>query len=561
MRTMKVIHKPISTAAVWTALQQLTQKLPRVQLIWTPLPARAATGQHRVRRLASGDLTISIRGSANHSTIYAIRTLRIELGQQVVLSALIVVALMLALLLQGRNQLSQLNRLVHQQGKPLIRGNELALDIAVLPFSVVDASPQCAEIAEDIGASLAEKIRRSLASLDFPVNLWTPQQIDWTSPREFARIDEGVAAFAKERGVEVAIYGTVTCAPSHTSVATNFYTSLGGFGYVPELVGALALSPAVEPARMDAHVNLNVFERDIDEKAQILARIASGLWLYTENAPAHYQTVAELFEQALKFAGSDPQAKGILHYLLGSAYLSAILNTCDRRVDFEALQSARKHLEQAILEWPEFAPAYLARGSIALITALQTYSGAVSGQADSLLEEAKSWLERAARAPFKPDAAYFEHRIALMRARIAIAEHDISSLPLESSTLISSAESYLSSVLANDVTMPRDELLAELLAQAHTMAGHLSNMRQEVDAAIEHYTRTMQLAKRNIELRSESAANLAEILSQRNRACEAARYFELSTQTSCPERQSKYVLDARDLQLRCRLEGDQTVMH
>ncbi len=559
------VSRKTTTALARQFLAWLRQRLPRVILVWKPVQSaqKQTDKRRRAKAVVRGDLTIAIQGSANRSKIFAAHTIHVDSSSKVAAIAPLVTAAIGVVIVALVVRLNQsVDAVQDAQAGLLEEGSSAVLDIAVLPLQAASGQPACQALAQDISARLAQQMQRALESTsqgdEFAVKLWGPAQIRWQAPAKADHLDQAVTQLAEKRRLDVVTYGVIACDGAGVSAALQFHTSPSYLAaFAPEMAGAFSFDPINAPAQFaESQASLREFERKVEARVETIIETAKGISYYAQNRPESYLKASEIFARALaSLPQADARTKAILHYMLSNAYVGAASDPCGR-TDLGLLRRAKDEIEQSLAHWSQFAPAHITRSGILLAIASQTHSGAVNTPISDFIKEVEQSLDNASAAEFKPAGAFVEERIAIYRAYLAIIKHDIAGLEARTSPLLDAAESSLQLVLDKDTPSLDDAVLVDLAARAHAIKGHISHLRENPNAAIEHYTRSLQLAQKDLELKSESARNLTTLFIQNNRVCEAAFYAELGARTRCEEGKLASIQSALDLMQMCRLERD-----
>lgn len=521
----------------------------------------------------TGDVNLTVHGSASRSFLFAVRNLNIYTSWQIVAAlALIGLALFVVLFSFGQ-RLDTLN-LDKPELPKLSKGDNIMLDVAVLPFasSGGTADAACAQFAQKLSASLAHMTDERLKSptqtqglpglLSAGIVIWRPEQIDVQTPTPGNATHDWMARFARDRGVDLVIYGLVDCADgagtgTHDGntirVSPQFYVGPDYFKHAPELVGSYdfgAFSRAID--RTSDSTAMDAVRQELLDRAAAIVTLGQGFELYAHDKHADYLKAAEIFEAVLAAETiQDQRGLAMLHYMLGNAYMRSSTSDCgDILPDYMRL--AEHHFLLAVNAEPEFASAYVGLGSI-----MSQWALASLGNPDVItgfLARGEAYYTHATNARISPAGANIVVRVMLSRAQARVIQHDM--IDTNNTALLEEAEALLNQIILRFVAAEDGALaIRSTTAHAYSLLGDVYLQQDKKEAAQDAYYKAQQLAK-DSKLRADIALRISDIATEASDACEAARQLQFMLDTVCVTDRADYVVRAQDAQYFCKVNYD-----
>lgn len=517
----------------------------------------------------AGDVNLVIKGSANRSILFAAKAVHFHgatlLGFAIPATVLFLVGAFAALLFYFNGRTTNNNK---PAMRPLFKGTQYALDLAVMPFKVAaEADAACIDLAATLSNNIAEmtesKVKEQAAQEGRSPNfaVWSPEQVKAGSNRpENYPEEQAVARFATEREVDIVLYGTVSCSNGQITVDPQFYVGANYFKHAPELVGSYPFGTFSTPIqKVTDSIALDEIKRELSNRASSIARIGQGFEYYARGTAESYQNAAKIFEDIIKSnATAGKRVQAVLHYMLGNAYLRASRDDCDGVVD-DMLRKSEENYQLAIVKEPQFASAYIGLGNIQS----QWASNAGTEEIDAMrgyLAKAEEYYLAALNARISPTNANIDIRVALSRAQVKIIEHDLVEVDSENAgALLDAAESYLNTVVARFTNNSEAaSTMKSTTAYAYYMLGRVHIARGDDERAVENLRKAAALAQEP-HLRTDIAMEIADLQKMTGDACDVANQYKVAVTTSlCSADRVSFAIQAQDFQAHCKLQLDGT---
>ncbi len=351
-------------------------------------------------------------------------------------------------------------------------------------------------IGVEFGSTLKRRLEENLAELrqdtDVSIDVWGPAEVGSVSGRTSAELDGSAQMLAQEVGADLLVYGMIEANQPTWHITPTFYISPDYFfrdAY--EVIGQDRLgSPFPAPGQPKA-VRVKLMNDEASPRGRMLASLALGMTYYVTH---DFETALSIFEEALLDAQhwGDPAAQKLLYLLLGNSALSIFNSQPDQ---FELLDEAEHHYNNAKSLDQDYARAYIGLGSVAYLHALRPARESANQAAMDfgLLEASSGYYLKAVDYALEPDLAHVEEKASMWLGQNYFAEAFAKNYPDLTETVFLLSEEKFNQVIQAYNDHP-DEVLRSLAAEAHARKGLIYRQTGRKAECIAEYGEALKLS-------------------------------------------------------------------
>ena len=532
-----MIKFPISMKRL---LNQMTAALSRWFDSGAVKSRRAGKSGHRV-----GGISLRIGGSVNKSIVIAARDVVLQPGVGVGLGVTLVAGLgFLMIALAGLGAIQLNNKMAR-----FVQGDDLKLDLVILPLEPAGTNDVCAQRGEDISNQIATSVSRQLQlselnDVSTGILVWGPAQVERLQVAAGQSYEQAVEAFALAKQADIVLYGSVQCDAQTITVYSHFYLAASDDKEMLNLLGAYDFDPLTSniSERYDrvAAARIDTF---LSDRAYIVVLLSQAFQYYNHHTQEDYLKAAELLERADKLSAGAPLL-AMVQVFIGNAYTRAATDDCSNRIDGALLTAAVEHYTQAIQFDPQSARAYLGLGIAMNSFALRETD---LWQAQQYVNMARDYLTMAHRNLSYPLNKVLEWYIRFADVQSRLIEHDITADPQVQVLLLREADNQAHQFIEQyEQHGAANKLQLMVAAYAYAVVGQIQEYYANTSAALAFYQESQRIAQTGVgQLKVQMGLAVARIQMERGDACAAAAQYESVKHAVCES-------DARDVEQRLK---------
>ena len=498
---------------------------------------RAGKGGRRL-----GGISLRIGGSVNKSIVIAARDVVLQPGVGVGLGMTLIAGLgLLMIALAGLGAIQLDNKMARFE-----QGDDLRLDLVILPLEPANTSDLCAQRGWDISGQIATLVSRQLQWSDLKdvstgISVWGPDQVDRLQVAAGQSYAQAVEAFAVAKQADIVLYGSVQCDAQAITVYSHFYLAASEDKEMLNLLGAYAFDPLTsnisEPYDRVAAGKINAL---LSDRARVIVLLSQAFQYYNRHTQKDYLKSAGLLEgvegaprlqrvedplQRAEGLNGDAPLLAIVQVFIGNAYTRAATDDCSNRIDGALLAAAVEHYHQAIQLDPQSARAYLG-----LAVAMNSFAMNETGlwQAQQYVNLAKDYLTMAHHNLANPLNEVLEWYIRFADVQSRLIEHDITADRQSQVLLLREADNQVHRLIEQyEQYGAANKLQLMVAAYAYAVAGQIQEYYDNTSAALALYQESQRIAQAGVrQLKVQMGLAVARVQMERGDACAAAAQYE-----------------------------------
>lgn len=511
------------------------------------------------RRL--GGISLRIGGSVNKSIVIAARDVVLQPGVGIGLGMTLVAGVgLLMMVLAGISAIQMDNKLARFE-----QGDDLKLDLVILPLEPAGTSDVCARRGKDISNQIATSVSRQLQLSELDdvstgILVWGPNQVDRLQVATGQSYAQAVEAFAVATEADIVLYGSVQCDAQAITIYSHFYLAASEDKEMLNLLGAydfdLLTSNISERYDRVAAARIDAF---LSDRARVIALLSQAFQYYNRHTQEDYLKSAELLEQAdgLDGLNGDAPMLAVVQVFIGNAYTRAATDDCSNRIDGALLTAAVEHYTKAIQFDPQSARAYLG-----LAVTMNSFAMRETDlwQAQQYVNMARDYLAMAYRNLAYPLNKVLEWYIRFADVQSRLIEHDITADPQVQALLLREADNQAHQLIEQyEQYGAANKLQLMVAAYAYAVAGQIQEYYTNTSAALAFYQESQRIAQAGVgQLKAQMGLAVARVQTELGDACAAAAQYEgvLKLKSGvCESDKNDIEQRLKESQVECRSRG------